>query len=278
MLAWRDLDDDDAGGSEVHADEFERRWAAAGLEILHRTSAAAGQPPTDRRNGYDVVRRGSRYSRLPPGHARRADRPDGPSDALIEIWNGVPWGSPLWYRRRPRLTILHHVHGPMWDQIMPPLFAGAGRALESRLAPPWYRRTEVVTPSKATRQELIGLGLRPARVTAVDNGVDGFFAPAPDRDAAPTRAARRRRRPPGAGQAVPLPARGGAGARRRVPDLRLRIIGEGPQRPAPALGRGHDAAGWVELPGWSRPSPQLRDEYRRAWVVASERRWPRAGA
>ena len=27
-LAWRDLDDPDAGGSEVHADEFMRRWAA----------------------------------------------------------------------------------------------------------------------------------------------------------------------------------------------------------------------------------------------------------
>ena len=44
VLAWRDLDDVDAGGSEVHADHFMRRWAAAGLEVTHRTSAAAGQP------------------------------------------------------------------------------------------------------------------------------------------------------------------------------------------------------------------------------------------
>ena len=43
-VAWRDLDDPDAGGSEVHADQFMRRWAAAGLEIVHRTSAAAGPP------------------------------------------------------------------------------------------------------------------------------------------------------------------------------------------------------------------------------------------
>ena len=46
VLAWRDLDDPDAGGSEVHADEFMRRWAAAGLEVTHRTSAAVGQPAT----------------------------------------------------------------------------------------------------------------------------------------------------------------------------------------------------------------------------------------
>ena len=119
VLAWRDLDDDDAGGSEVHADEFERRWAAAGLEILHRTSAAAGRPPTDRRHGYDVVRRGSRYSVFPRAALAELTGRMGRSDALVEIWNGVPWASPLWYRRRPRMTILHHVHGPMWDQIMP---------------------------------------------------------------------------------------------------------------------------------------------------------------
>ena len=83
----------------------------------------------------------------------------GRSDGLVEVWNGVPWFSPVWYRR-PHLTILHHVHGPMWDQIMPGPLAGAGRLLEARLAPPFYRSSEVVTPSEATRDELLGLGLR----------------------------------------------------------------------------------------------------------------------
>src|SRR4029079_12848449 len=65
VLAWRDLDDPDAGGSEVHADEFMRRWVEAGLELTHRTSAALGQPSTAQRNGYRVIRRGSRYSVFP---------------------------------------------------------------------------------------------------------------------------------------------------------------------------------------------------------------------
>ena len=38
-FAWRDLDDPEAGGSELHADEIFTRWAATGLvDIEHRTS------------------------------------------------------------------------------------------------------------------------------------------------------------------------------------------------------------------------------------------------
>ena len=148
----------------------------AGLDIVHRTSAAVGLPAEADRNGYRVVRRGSRYSVFPRTAVSELTGRMGRSDALIEIWNGVPWFSPVWYRR-PHMTILHHVHGPMWDQIMPGPLAGAGRFLEARLAPPFYRRSAMVTPSEATREELLELGFRPERVTAVDNGVDPFFTP-----------------------------------------------------------------------------------------------------
>ena len=42
VLAWRDLDDVEAGGSEVHAAEIASRWAAAGLDVVMRTSHAQG--------------------------------------------------------------------------------------------------------------------------------------------------------------------------------------------------------------------------------------------
>ena len=150
VLAWRDFDDPDAGGSELHAHEFMRRFADAGLEVLHRTSAAVGQPGVDRRTGYDVVRRGSRFSVFPRTIASELTHRMGSYDALVEIWNGVPWLSPLWCRK-PRIMFLHHVHGPMWDQILPGPLAAAGRLLESRIAPPFYRRTRTLTPSEATR-------------------------------------------------------------------------------------------------------------------------------
>ncbi len=264
-LAWRDLDDPDAGGSEVHADEFMRRWAAAGLEVTHRTSAAAGLPAEAVRHGYRVVRRGSRYSVFPRAVAAELTRRMGPYDALVEIWNGVPWFSPVWCRR-PRLTFLHHVHGPMWDQIMPRPLAGLGRALESRLAPPFYRGTQVLTPSEATREELLELGFRPERVLAVPNGVSPDFSPGGSRSAHPLVV--------GVGRLAPVKRfdeliRAALVAKARVPALRVEIIGTGPMRAElDELVAGARATGWITFVG-QVDHERLVEHYRRAWVVAS---------
>ena len=265
VLAWRDLDDPDAGGSEVHADEFMRRWAEHGLEVLHRTSAAVGLPATARRHGYGVVRRGSRYSVFPRAVANEITHRTGRYDALVEIWNGVPWGSPIWCRR-PQITVLHHVHGPMWDQILPRPFAALGRALEARVAPPFYRRGLTVTPSTATREELLELGFRPDRVVAVDNGVDPFFRPGGAETPNPSIVAVGRLAPV---KRFELVIDAALEAKQRVPGLTVTVVGDGPLRPA--LQRRVDDAGasaWITLSGHISRDALLR-HYRQAWLVVS---------
>jgi glycosyltransferase involved in cell wall biosynthesis len=265
VLAWRDLDDPDAGGSELHADELMRRWAEAGLDIVHRTSSGRGIPASARRHGYRVIRKGSRYTVFGRAAVSELVGRMGRSDALIEVWNGVPWFSPVWYRR-PHMTVLHHIHGRMWDQLMPAPLAGAGRLLEARVAPPFYRRTRTVTPSEATREELVRLGFRPELVTAVDNGTDAFFAPGGERWPDPTVVA--------VGRLAPVKRFGllleaVREARRTVPTAQVRIVGDGPLRAElQAWIDGHDAGGWATLLGHVTRG-QLRDEYRRAWIVAS---------
>ena len=265
VLAWRDLDDPDAGGSEVHADEFMRRWAAAGLDITHRTSAAVGQPSTATRNGYRVVRRGSRYSVFPRAVASEWVRRMGRYDALVEVWNGVPWMSPVWCRR-PRITFLHHVHGPMWDQLLPWPLAGVGRALEARLAPPFYRRSLTLTPSEATRDDLLQLGFRADHVVAVNNGVDAMFRPGGARSISPLVVSVARLAPVKRQDELIEAA---VIARQRLPDLRLVIVGEGPLRPAlEARIAAHGAGGWITMTG-RLSQADLVAEYQRAWLVSS---------
>ena len=265
VLAWRDLDDRDAGGSEVHADEFMRRWADRGLDVLHRTSSAVGLPATADRHGYRVVRRGSRYSVFPRTIAAELTSRMGRYDALVEIWNGVPWFSPVWCRR-PHVTVLHHVHGPMWDQVLPGPMAPAGRLLEARLAPPFYRRTLTVTPSEATRDELLELGFRPERVRAYPNGVDPIFRPGGDKTAHPSILAVGRLAPVKRFDRVIDAA---IVARRRLPTLELRIVGGGPLHDT-LQGRidRAGAQGWITLVG-RRSHEELISLYQRSWLVVS---------
>lgn len=265
VLAWRDLDDPDAGGSEIHADECERRWADAGLDIVHRTSAAVGEPATDVRHGYRVIRRGSRYSVFPRTALSELTGRMGRYDALVEVMNGVPFFSPLWCRR-PRILFLHHVHGPMWDQILPGPLAAFGRALESKVAPPLYRRGLTATPSEATREELLELGFRPDRVTAIPNGTDPRFSPGGAKTAHPSIVAVARLAPV---KRFGLLLDAAAAARRNVPDLTLTIAGDGPEREAldeqvARLG----AREWVDFAGRVEHD-DLVAMYRRSWIVAS---------
>jgi hypothetical protein len=130
VFGWRDLDDDEAGGSEVHADRIERIWAQAGLRVTHRTSFAKGRPPTDLRHGYRVSRRGNRYLAFPRAALAELAGRLGTTDAVVEIWNGVPFMSPLWWHG-PTSVWLHHVHGPMWQQSLPAV-VGAGLRRRTR--------------------------------------------------------------------------------------------------------------------------------------------------
>jgi glycosyltransferase involved in cell wall biosynthesis len=154
----------------------------------------------------------------------------------------------------------------MWGQILPRPLAGLGRITEARLAPPFYRRTRVVTPSEDTRQELLGLGFHAEMVTAVPNGVDEFFSPGAERSPEPLVVAVGRFAPV---KRFELTIAAALEAKKVVPTLRVRLIGDGPLRDQlAALIDRHGASDWIDLVG-RVPRVQLRDEYRRAWVALS---------
>src|SRR5580700_802581 len=156
MVAWRDLDDPEAGGSELHAHMVAARWAAAGLDVTFRTSAVAGAPETLTRDGYQVIRRAGRYAVFPGAAWEGIRLGHRPGDALVEIWNGMPFLSPAWYRG-PRVVFLHHVHAEMWGMVLPPTLARAGDSVERHLAPRLYRSSRVVTLSESSRTEIVDM-------------------------------------------------------------------------------------------------------------------------
>lgn len=265
VLAWRDLEDREAGGSEVHADAFMRRWQEAGLEILHRTSRAVGIPAETVRNGYRVVRRGGRLGVFPRVILAETLHRMGPYDALVEIWNGVPWLSPIWCRK-PRLVVLHHVHDRMWEQILPAPAAWIGRHLEASIAPRFYRRTETVTLCEDSKVDLQRLGWPSERIHVAHAGVDPFFSPAGDKTAHPSVVAVGRLAP--VKRFVELLEQFES-VHDRLPDATLTIVGDGPERARIEQWIDtHRAQSWVRLAG-RVDRETLRSLYRSSWLITS---------
>ncbi len=266
MLAWRDLDDPEAGGSEVHASTVAHYWAEAGLEVTIRTSFAAGAPQMSWRDGYRVIRKAGRYMVFPRAAFSEMMGWHGGRDGLVEIWNGMPFFSPVW-ARTPHITFLHHIHGVMWNMTLPPRLASAGRFVESRLAPPLYHWTPIVTLSESSKRELVDeLHFKSGRVTVVPPGIDPKFSPGGGPSGDPLVVA--------VGRLVPvkrfeLLIDALVDLKDRFPNLTAVIVGEGYERESlEAQLRDARADDWISLPGHVTDE-ELIDLYRSAWVIAS---------
>lgn len=164
VVAWRDLANPRAGGSEVVVDQYLRGLRARG----HDVRLMCGGPIGDR--DYPVHRIGGTYTqylRAPMAHIKWLRR----ADVLLDVQNGIPFFSPLW-RRKPTVCLVHHVHTEQWRQHFPAPVAAVGRALESGAMPVAYARTPYVAVSPGTARDLGRLGIPSDQITVVPNGVD----------------------------------------------------------------------------------------------------------
>jgi glycosyltransferase involved in cell wall biosynthesis len=265
ILAWRDLDDPEAGGSEVHAANIAALWAEAGIEVTMRTSYAANHPMVSWRDGYRVIRKAGRYLVFPRAAFSEMMGWHGGRDGLVEIWNGMPFFSPLW-ARTTHVTWLHHVHAEMWRMTLPPRLAALGNFIESRVAPPLYRRTPIVTLSESSKQELVhDLKFRSDLVSVVPPGIDAQFTPGGTKSDVPLVVA--------VGRLVPVKRYDMlidalVALKPRHPALRAVIAGEGYCRlDLEAQIRTARAEEWITLPG-RIDDEDVIDLYQRAWVLS----------
>ncbi len=164
FLAWRDLANPLAGGSEVLVDHLARGLLAHG----HDVSLLCAGPTAPR--PYRVHDGGGRYTqylRAPATYLRHFRD----ADLVVDVANGLSFFVPLW-RRRPVVCLVNHLHSEQWRQWFPPPVAALGRSLERNAMPLAYRRHLFVAVSRSTAASLEAIGVDPERIRIVHNGTE----------------------------------------------------------------------------------------------------------
>jgi glycosyltransferase involved in cell wall biosynthesis len=116
----------------------------------------------------------------------------------------------------------------MWNESLPSVLAPIARWVEISVAPKFYRRTRIATLATTTRDELIARGYKANRVVVAEPGIDVRYCPRDNaKTPTPTLLAVGRLAPV---KRFPLLLQIFAGVLQAVPDARLTIAGDGPDR------------------------------------------------
>ena len=163
FIAWRDLANPMAGGSEVLADQLTSGMLARG----HQVTLLCGGPVAER--PYHVQRNGGTYSqflRAPLAYLRNFRN----ADLIVEVCNGMPFLAPLW-SRRPVICLVSHVHTELWPIRFHPPVSTVGRRIESTVMPLAHRKNLFLTVSASTAESLELMGVGRDRIRQICNGV-----------------------------------------------------------------------------------------------------------
>src|SRR5579872_1736953 len=154
IVNWRDLSHPQAGGAEMYCEEVASRLARDGRRVVLLTSAVAGHPKVESRDGYTVVRRGGPFSVYPLAfiwmwrHRRHIAE-------VVDSQCGIPFFAPLAVRRKtPVVALVYHVHQEQFGQYLSPLLAQIGRWIEGPISRLVYGRRTIVTISPSSRRDI----------------------------------------------------------------------------------------------------------------------------
>ena len=171
FIAWRDLSNKDAGGSEILVDRLAQGLTARGDRVSLLCGGAVGE------RLYQVRRSGGTYTqfvRAPFSFRRHLSD----CDLVVEVCNGMPYLAPLW-TRRPVVCLVNHVHTELWRLRFPEPVAAIGRLTESTVMPWVHRKNLFLTVSASTFAALADIGVDTGRIRLICNGVEPAPPPAP---------------------------------------------------------------------------------------------------
>ena len=185
LFNWRDTQNPEGGGSERYVEAMARGLVERGARATIFCAAHDSAPADEVVDGVRFVRRGDHLGIYLIGALRLLLRRFGKVDLVVDVQNGLPFFT-RFATRAPVVVLVHHVHREQWPVVFPGLLGRVGWWIERVVAPRVYRRSQYVAVSRATRAELIALGIDRERIAVVHNGTAPPPATHVTRSATPT--------------------------------------------------------------------------------------------
>ncbi len=169
LFNWRDTANPEGGGSERYVEAMARGLVERGARATIFCAAHDHAPADEVVDGVRFVRRGDHLGIYALGALRLLLRRFGKVDLVVDVQNGLPFFTRL-ATRATVVVLVHHVHREQWPVVFPGLLGRVGWWIERVVAPRVYRSSQYIAVSRATRGELIDLGVERERIAVVHNG------------------------------------------------------------------------------------------------------------
>ncbi len=176
IMSWRDTFNPESGGAENYMLKMAEGFRDRGALVTVFTAAYAGAPPRNTHDGMRYVRAGGKLGVYARGMQALLMRKLGRCDVVIDVQNGLPFFTRL-VTRKPIIVLVHHVHREQWPVVYPGMTGRIGWWIEHGLSPRLYRSCQYVAVSRATRDELISLGVPGHHIAVVHNGSESVKVP-----------------------------------------------------------------------------------------------------
>jgi glycosyltransferase involved in cell wall biosynthesis len=184
VLSDRDWTHPQGGGTGTNLFGQVSRWIAWGHRVSVIACSYPGAPAREQIGRLTLYRVGGRSTVFPRVILRQLRRFVADADVVLEVINGVTFLTPLWCRT-PRVTLIHHIHREHYARELGTLGRIAALALETLPLALLYRRSQFVTISQATANEIAAHGIDPGRISVGYLGVElGVLRPDPSARAA----------------------------------------------------------------------------------------------
>jgi glycosyltransferase involved in cell wall biosynthesis len=169
-FTWKDMANPIAGGAEVVNEELAKRLATDGHDVVFIVAGFPGGDRTAERDGYRIVRVGSRFtSYLAAFLEYRRNWKDWP-DLVIDECNTMPYFASRYSKGR-QVLFFHMLCREIWFYEFPPILSHLGYLAEPIYLRLLRRNIPIVTVSESAKQDLARMGFKKGLIHIISEGI-----------------------------------------------------------------------------------------------------------